>query len=59
MTPNPPQEREIPAREPALPAPAERALERGDGLGRYFAELREHKPLSREEEHALAVGRRR
>lgn len=55
MTSNPPQEREIPAHEPALPAPAERGLERGDGLSRYFAELRDHRPLSREEEHRLAV----
>ncbi len=57
MTSDPPQTRgpSVPGRAPALPAPAGRALERGDGLSRYFAELREHKPLSREEEHGLAV----
>ena len=33
----------------------ERALERGDTLTRYMAELRHHAPISREEEHALAV----
>lgn len=54
--------------EPALPAPASvatsslpaplaggGALERGDSLGRYFAELRRYPPLLRDEEHALAV----
>ncbi|MCC6641254.1 MAG: RNA polymerase factor sigma-32 [Deltaproteobacteria bacterium] len=55
MTSNPPQEREIPARTAAVPARAERAVERSDGLTRYFAELREHAPLAREEEHRLAV----
>jgi RNA polymerase sigma-32 factor len=41
---------------PALPAlpPRESALERGDTLGRYFAELRRHPPISREEEQRLA-----
>jgi RNA polymerase sigma-32 factor len=39
-----------------LPAPpAERGVERADPLGRYLAELRGHPPISREEEHALAV----
>jgi len=41
---------------PALPAsrsPA--ALERGSALTAYMAELRHHAPISREEEHALAV----
>jgi RNA polymerase sigma-32 factor len=41
---------------PSLPVPApERGLETGDSLGRYMAELRRHAPISREEEHALAV----
>ena len=34
---------------------AERALEPTDALTRYMAELRNHPPISREEEHALAV----
>ncbi len=34
---------------------AERALEPADALTRYMAELRSHPPISREEEHALAV----
>jgi len=32
-----------------------RSLEGGDTLGRYMAELRHHAPISREEEHGLAV----
>jgi RNA polymerase sigma-32 factor len=41
---------------PSLPVPAaERGLETGDSLSRYMAELRRHAPISREEEHALAV----
>ena len=41
---------------PSLPVPApERGLESRDSLGRYMAELRRHAPISREEEHALAV----
>ena len=41
---------------PSLPVPApERGLETGDSLGRYMAELRHHAPISREEEHSLAV----
>jgi len=32
-----------------------RALERVDALTRYMAELRQHAPISREEEHELAV----
>ncbi|MDX1648411.1 MAG: RNA polymerase factor sigma-32 [Myxococcota bacterium] len=47
-------QRERPLPVPATPA-AERGLERADPLGRYLAELRHHPPLSREEEHALAV----
>lgn len=38
-----------------LPAPVERGLEAPDALTRYLAELRNHPPISREEEHALAV----
>ncbi len=41
-----------------LPVPAgsaDSALDRPDALGRYFRELRRYPPLSREEEHALAV----
>ncbi len=39
-----------------LPAPRTPAeVERADALGRYMAELRHHAPISREEEHALAV----
>jgi RNA polymerase sigma-32 factor len=37
------------------PVPSERGLERVDTLTRYLAELRHHAPISREEEHALAV----
>lgn len=42
---------------PLLPAPREAssALDRPDSLGRYFAELRKFPPLTREEEHDLAV----
>jgi RNA polymerase sigma-32 factor len=41
----------------SLPAPAdeERGLGISDALTRYMAELRHHAPISREEEHALAV----
>ncbi len=56
MTPRDPD-----ADQPALPIPApadaagEKALDRPDALGAYMAELRHHAPISREEEHALAV----
>ncbi len=41
---------------PATPAtPTTRDLEGGDTLSRYMAELAHHPPISREEEHALAV----
>jgi RNA polymerase sigma-32 factor len=45
---------------PALPAtpeplPSERGVERVPALTRYFVELRKHAPISREEEHALAL----
>ena len=40
----------------SLPVPAsERGLERADALTRYLAQLREHPPISRDEEHALAL----
>jgi RNA polymerase sigma-32 factor len=39
---------------PALPAPS-RDVAPADALSRYMAELRHHAPISREEEHALAV----
>jgi RNA polymerase sigma-32 factor len=39
---------------PALPR-SERGVERADALTRYMAELSKHPPISREEEHALAV----
>ena len=57
-----------PAAPPPLPVPVPpkdvaapksvatpRSLEGGDTLGRYMAELRHHAPISREEEHGLAV----
>jgi RNA polymerase sigma-32 factor len=48
--------RPVPAVASALPVPAaERGLEGGDSLSRYMAELRHHAPISREEEHDLAV----
>jgi RNA polymerase sigma-32 factor len=45
------------AAETTLPVPVadERGLEPADALTLYLAELRHHPPLSREEEHALAV----
>ncbi len=48
----------VPAREPArTPAAAssERSLETGDALTHYMAQLRHYAPISREQEHALAV----
>ena len=39
----------------ATPAREERGLDRTDPLTRYMAELRQHAPISREEERALAV----
>jgi RNA polymerase sigma-32 factor len=45
-----------PAPLPAAPPAATRSeVERGDALTRYLAELRHHAPISREEEHALAL----
>jgi RNA polymerase sigma-32 factor len=38
-----------------VPIPAERGLGPADALTLYLAELRRHAPISREEEHALAV----
>jgi RNA polymerase sigma-32 factor len=44
------------AETPLVPAPAPpRAVEGGDTLTRYMAQLGHHAPISREEEHALAV----
>jgi RNA polymerase sigma-32 factor len=40
---------------PLVPAPAPRDIEGGDTLTRYMAQLGHHAPISREEEHALAV----
>ncbi len=43
-------------RKPLPPAPAtDRAVEPTDALTRYMAELAHHAPISREDEHALAV----
>jgi RNA polymerase sigma-32 factor len=46
-------------RDAVLPAPAstrsDRALEPSDALTRYLAELRKYAPITREEEHELAV----
>jgi RNA polymerase sigma-32 factor len=39
----------------SVPAPLDRDAERVPTLTRYFVELRKHAPISREEEHALAV----
>jgi RNA polymerase sigma-32 factor len=44
----------VPA-ERSVPAPLDRDAERIPTLTRYFVELRKHAPISREEEHALAV----
>jgi RNA polymerase sigma-32 factor len=44
----------VPA-ERAVPAPLDRDAERVPALTRYFVELRKHAPISREEEHALAL----
>lgn len=41
--------------ERSVPAPLDRDAGRVPALTRYFAELRHHPPISREEEHALAV----
>jgi RNA polymerase sigma-32 factor len=46
----------VPARAPRVPAPArERGAGPADPLGRYMAELAKHPPISREQEHELAV----
>ena len=40
----------------SLPVPApERGVEPSDALTHYMAQLRHHPPISREDEHALAV----
>jgi RNA polymerase sigma-32 factor len=49
-----PLESAIPARVEA-PEPKRRDVERTDSLSRYFSQLRDHAPISREEEHALAL----
>jgi RNA polymerase sigma-32 factor len=46
--------------EPVAPAPLpvespRRDVERGDSLSRYMSQLRDHAPIPREEEHALAL----
>ena len=43
------------ARRETPPAEPTSALDRPDALGAYMAQLRHHAPISREEEHALAV----
>ncbi len=56
-----PAARTIAPRDAALPVragrsePKGRGIERTDALSRYFSQLREHAPISREEEHALAL----
>jgi len=46
----------VPAvRAPRTPVPADRAGRGGDALARYMSELAKHQPISREEEHDLAV----
>ncbi|MBW2373374.1 MAG: sigma-70 family RNA polymerase sigma factor [Deltaproteobacteria bacterium] len=51
-----PKEAAVPsARRETLPAEPTSALDRPDALGAYMAQLRHHAPISREEEHALAV----
>jgi RNA polymerase sigma-32 factor len=45
----------MPTKSRSAPAKSERALEIPDALTRYMAELRHHAPISREEEHRLAV----
>ena len=61
-TPKPPDPARVPAPLPApgatrLPARPSRdvAVETGDALAHYMAQLREYAPISREQEHALAV----
>jgi RNA polymerase sigma-32 factor len=49
-------EKTVPLESPELPAPApERSPEVLDAQSAYMAQLRRHPPISREEEHALAV----
>ena len=46
----------VPAvRAPRIPVPADRGGRGGDALARYMSELAKHPPISREEEHALAL----
>jgi len=52
----PESEPEAVVKAPLVPAPAPpREVEGGDTLTRYMAQLGHHAPISREEEHALAV----
>jgi RNA polymerase sigma-32 factor len=47
---------QVPAkRDPPVPARTDRAVEPSDALTQYFAQLRHHAPISREEERELAV----
>jgi RNA polymerase sigma-32 factor len=55
LTSDPPNERALTVPRKTHPARDGRSLGRGDALTRYFAELGDHPPLSREEEHRLAV----
>ena len=52
-----PDEKAVPVAPPTLPVPSssERALETSDALTHYMAQLRAYPPISREEEHELAV----
>jgi RNA polymerase sigma-32 factor len=45
----------VPARSAVPAPPVERGVERVPALTRYYNELRQHAPISREEEHDLAV----
>ncbi len=57
-SPDSPEEepRSVPEERTIVPAaPTSRDIEAGDTLSRYMAELAHHPPISREEEHALAV----
>ncbi|MCG8590020.1 MAG: RNA polymerase factor sigma-32 [Proteobacteria bacterium] len=53
--PEPRQAVLVPPDAPVVPVPAGREVERADALTRYMAELRHHAPISREEEHELAL----
>ncbi len=56
MAEDPRDSRAVPAASLPIPAPqADRAVGPADSLTAYMAELRHHPPISREEEHELAV----